>query len=96
MYIFSNDKSFVKKILKKIPAGGSAVNDVVVHFANHNLPFGGINRSGIGKAHGQEGFKAFSNAKSLMKQSKLSSLKFFYPPYNNLKRKLIDLVIKYF
>lgn len=96
LYIFSNDKSFVKKILKKIPAGGSAVNDVVVHFANHNLPFGGINRSGIGKAHGQEGFKAFSNAKSLMKQSKLSSLKFFYPPYNNLKGKLIDLIIKYF
>lgn len=96
MYVFGRDKSFINRMLKKIPAGGSAVNDAVVHFVNYNLPFGGINQSGIGKAHGFYGFKTFSNEKSIMKQRKYSALMFLYPPYNKIKNKLIDIVIKYF
>lgn len=96
MYIFSKKKKFIDKMLKSIPAGSAAVNDAVVHFVNYNLPFGGINQSGIGKAHGFYGFKTFSNEKSIMKQRKYSALMFLYPPYNKIKNKLIDIVIKYF
>ena len=95
LYIYSKNKSFVKKMLSSIPAGSAMVNDSVVHFANRNLPFGGINSSGIGNSHGYYGFKTFSNEKSVMKQSKLSALLLLYPPYNNFKKKLIDIVIKY-
>lgn len=95
LYIFSRNKSFIKNILKKIPAGSSAINDAVVHFANYNLPFGGINSSGIGKSHGYYGFKTFSNEKSMLKQRKISSMILLYPPYNKIKNKLIDIIIKY-
>lgn len=96
LYIFSKKKKFIDKMLKSIPAGGAGVNDVVVHFVNYNLPFGGINQSGLGKAHGFYGYKTFSNEKSIMKQRKYSALMFLYPPYNKIKNKLIDIVIKYF
>lgn len=95
LYVFSRNKSFIKSILKKIPAGSSAINDAVVHFANYNLPFGGINSSGIGKSHGYYGFKTFSNEKSVLKQRKISSMFLLYPPYNKMKNKLIDIIIKY-
>lgn len=96
LYVFSKNKSFIKNMLESIPAGSSAVNDVVVHFANYNLPFGGINYSGIGKSHGYHGFKAFSNEKGVMKQPKYSTMTLLYPPYNNFKSKLVNLTIKYF
>jgi aldehyde dehydrogenase (NAD+) len=95
MYIYSRNKSFIRKLLLSIPAGSAMINDSVVQFANRNLPFGGINSSGIGKAHGIYGFTTFSNEKSVMKQSKLSALPLLYPPYNNIKKKLIEIVIKY-
>jgi len=95
LYVFSRNKSFIKSILRNIPAGSSAVNDAVIHFANYNLPFGGINSSGIGKSHGYYGFKSFSNEKSILKQRKISSMFLLYPPYNKMKNKLIDIIIKY-
>ena len=96
LYVFSKKKKFIDDILKEIPAGSTAVNGVVVQFANGNLPFGGRNGSGMGKAHGYYGFKTFSNEKSSLKQTSLSPLKYFYPPYTKTKEKLIDLLIKYF
>ncbi len=95
IYIFSNSKSFVRKALNRIPAGSSAVNESVIQFANHNLPFGGIGSSGMGKAHGYYGFKTFSNEKSILKQSQVSAMTMLYPPYNDVKKKLIDILIKY-
>jgi aldehyde dehydrogenase (NAD+) len=96
LYIFSKNKSFIKSILKKIPAGSSAVNEAVLQFANYNLPFGGINNSGIGKSHGYYGFKTFSNEKSVLVQRKYSTMTLLYPPYTKFKNMLIDLTIKYF
>lgn len=96
LYIFSKNKNFTEKIISLIPAGGVAINDVVVHFVNINLPFGGTNTSGFGKSHGFSGFKSFSNEKPIMKQRKITPLKFLYPPYTKTVRKLIELTVKYF
>jgi len=96
LYIFSKDKKFITRIIKNNPSGGAAINDVVVHYANVNLPFGGVNTSGMGKSHGYYGFKEFSNERGIMKQSKIPVLKMLYPPYNGFKNKIIDLTVKYF
>ncbi len=96
LYFFSKSKKTIAKIIKEISAGGVCVNDSVLHFTNHNLPFGGVNNSGIGKSHGYHGFIAFSNEKSVLKQRiGLTSIKFFYPPYNNLITKLTRTIAKY-
>jgi len=67
-----------------------------VHFFNPNLPFGGSNNSGIGKGHGKQSFEAFSNARGIFKQHVPNALDLLAPPYNDFKRKLIDLTVKWF
>ena len=96
LYIYSKSKKNIKKIINNTRAGGTCINQSGVHFYNHNLPFGGVNNSGIGKGHGFYGFESFSNARGVLKQwSPLTSLDLILPPYNKLKQKLIDFTIKW-
>ncbi len=96
LYYFSTSKKNTNRIIKEIPAGGVCVNESLLHFTNHDLPFGGVNNSGIGKSHGYHGFIAFSNEKSVLKQRiGLTSIKFFYPPYTGLVNKLTRIIAKY-
>jgi len=96
LYYFSKSKKNTNKVISEVSAGGVCVNESVLHFTNHDLPFGGVNNSGIGKSHGYYGFIAFSNEKSVLKQRiGLTSIKFFYPPYNNIITKLTRIVAKY-
>lgn len=95
MYLFSNDKKFVNKTIEKIPSGGVTVNGVLLHFANVQLPFGGIKGSGIGKGHGYSGFREFTNARAVLKQSKITPISLMYPPHTKFKQKLADLITKY-
>ncbi len=82
LYVFSSNKKNVERILKQTSSGGACVNDVLIHISNPNLPFGGINTSGMGGSHGIHGFKTFSHERSVMYQSQLVDLgKIIYPPY---------------
>lgn len=97
LYVFSSSKKNQYKVLSNTSSGTFSINETMVHFAHNNLPFGGINASGIGKAHGLEGFLCFSNEKSVLKQwSPMSSVVFLYPPFTHLKKKVLDLLIKFF
>jgi acyl-CoA reductase-like NAD-dependent aldehyde dehydrogenase len=59
LYVFSNRKDVQRRILRGIPSGGSAVNDLVLQFMNPRLPFGGRGSSGVGEYHGRGGFELF-------------------------------------
>ncbi len=96
LYIFSSDARNIKYILQNTRAGGTCINHNEIHFFNGNLPFGGVNNSGIGKGHGKFGFEAFSNARGIYRQHIPGALELLLPPYNNFKEKLIDLTIKWF
>ena len=61
-----------------------------------NLPFGGVNTSGFGRTGGSAGFQAFSNQRSVMKQSTISPMRLLYPPYTPRVKTFIKLVLKYF
>jgi aldehyde dehydrogenase (NAD+) len=97
LYLFGSNGSETKRILKETSSGGVCLNECAIQFLHHNLPFGGINNSGIGKSHGHAGFLAFSHEKSVMKQRNgFTSVKAFYPPYTKLKIKLMELFLKLF
>ena len=97
LYVFTNEKSIREKVLNETSSGAACVNDCAIHFLHHNLPFGGVNNSGMGKSHGYFGFLAFSNEKPVMKQRRgFTSVKAFYPPYTSFKQKLMDLFLKLF
>ncbi|NNC46319.1 MAG: aldehyde dehydrogenase family protein, partial [Winogradskyella sp.] len=96
LYIYSKSKRNIKKLLNNTRAGGTCINNNVVHYANHNLPFGGTNNSGIGKSHGFFGFKAFSNERALIKQHTFGITELLFPPYTNFKERLSKMTIKWF
>lgn len=97
LYIFTSSSVLRERMLTETSAGGVCVNDCGIHFLNHNLPFGGVNNSGIGKSHGHYGFLAFSNEKPVLQQkSGFTSVKAFYPPYTATSRRLMDWFLKFF
>lgn len=82
LYIFSNNNKSIKKIIKSTSAGGTCINDVLVHIANPKLPFGGANHSGMGSSHGFFGFKSFSHERTVVKQRSIDFNSLVYPPYH--------------
>ena len=54
IYVFSKNKLLVDKIIQETSSGGVVVNDCIIQYMNPNLPFGGVNHSGIGKSGGKE------------------------------------------
>ena len=94
LYIFATDKAAIETILANTTAGGSCVNSVVVHAVNPNLPFGGVGHSGMGSYHGVHGFRALSHERAVLRQGRLDSLRYFYPPYTAAVRKRIHMALK--
>jgi aldehyde dehydrogenase (NAD+) len=96
LYLFSKNRNRIENILRQTHSGGVCINDVVVHFVDVELPFGGINNSGIGNSHGYFGFRAFSHERAILRQPKKGAMTFFYPPYKESMKKLIEWTIRYF
>ena len=96
LYYFGDDGSEERRVLDRTISGGVTVNDVIFHVAMEDLPFGGVGPSGMGNYHGEDGFKTFSHAKAVFKQTgvdvaKLSGMK---PPYGPATKKTIAQTFK--
>jgi aldehyde dehydrogenase (NAD+) len=65
LYMFSGNEANVEKVLQRTSSGGVTVNGVFSHYLENNLPFGGVNSSGMGSYHGYFGFKAFSHERAV-------------------------------
>ena len=63
MYYFGKDKAEQDQLVSRTISGGMCINDIGIHFACDDMPFGGVGASGMGHFHGREGFKTFSHAK---------------------------------
>jgi aldehyde dehydrogenase (NAD+) len=96
LYVFSENDDHVDSVLANTTAGGTCVNNTVIHFANHNLPFGGVGASGSGSYHGFWGFKAFSHERAVLRQGRVDMLKQIYPPYDGKVARVVSLMRKLF
>ena len=65
LYIFSNNQNNIDKVLSRTSSGGVTVNGFFSHYLENQLPFGGVNQSGMGSYHGVFGFKAFSHERAI-------------------------------
>jgi len=83
-YYFGKNKE-AKEVLAKTTSGGACVNDTIMHVASHNLPFGGVGNSGMGKYHGKESFSSFSNKRSVVTTPTWIDLPFKYSPFKYFK-----------
>lgn len=93
IYVFSNDAAVREDIILRTSSGGVCVNNNVIQFLHPNLPFGGVNNSGIGAAHGFYGFKAFSHERAILRD-RFSILRLLFPPYTPTVKKLINLTVR--
>ncbi|WP_284124349.1 aldehyde dehydrogenase family protein [Parerythrobacter aestuarii] len=69
LYIWSKDDATVDSVLSHTSSGGVTINGVFSHYLENNLPFGGVNQSGMGSYHGYFGFKAFSHERAVYKHA---------------------------
>ena len=90
LYYFGNDDSEKELVLENTTSGGVTVNDVISHIQMEDLPFGGVGPSGMGSYHGYDGFKEFSHAKAVYKQTGLNLMKLagLVPPYKKKEEKV--------
>ena len=96
MYFFSKDTHKVAHWMAQFPAGTTAVNEVILQVAQPELPFGGIQTSGIGRTGGYAGFQAFSNPRTVVAQrSRFNILPLTFPPFNSFTSKLIAAVLRW-
>jgi coniferyl-aldehyde dehydrogenase len=95
LYYFGADEREQQRVLTRTTSGGVTVNDVIMHVAQEDLPFGGVGPSGMGAYHGRDGFRTFSHAKSIFTQSKfdVAALAGLRPPYGDKLMKLLNTQI---
>ena len=76
-------------VVGQTSSGGGCINDVIMHIANENVPFGGVGNSGMGRYHQKDSFEAFSHTRSIIATGTWIDLPFRYMPY-----KMFSLVKK--
>ncbi|MGY4623394.1 coniferyl aldehyde dehydrogenase [Bradyrhizobium sp. USDA 4486] len=93
LYYFGSDAAEEAYVLDHTQSGGVTVNDILMHYAQEDLPFGGIGASGMGAYHGRDGFLTFSHARAVYHQSKQTMADALRPPFSSglLEHFLSDL-----
>jgi len=93
LYYFGNDRAQIDRVLYETISGGVTVNDAMLHFAQDDLPFGGVGPSGMGQYHAQEGFETFSKKKAVFRQSRINTTGLLRPPYGKTADRLLAFLV---
>nr|WP_281301515.1 MULTISPECIES: coniferyl aldehyde dehydrogenase [unclassified Iodidimonas] len=96
LYYFGRDQAEERHVIARTTSGGVTVNDVLWHVAHEDLPFGGIGPSGMGSYHGVEGFKSFSHARTIYRQTGFNITRLIgaLPPYGQALAKTLRFQIR--
>ena len=96
LYYFGSDRRELREILDRTLSGAVTVNDIAAHFMVQNLPFGGVGASGMGAYHGEQGFRQFSHARAVFRQTRLdlAGLIGVRPPYGARLRRFLHILLR--
>ena len=83
LYYFTSNKKNVDVLLSRVDSGAVGINDVLIHFGNKNLPFGGVGNSGMGAYHGKYSFDTFSRKRPVIKTPTGFDIPVKFAPYKN-------------
>jgi len=95
MYLFSNSNEEKSIVQDRTHSGALCINETLLHFAQENLPFGGIGQSGMGAYHGKTGFDTLSHLKPVYQHSRFNSTKAHYPPFKPSLIKLLNMAERF-
>jgi aldehyde dehydrogenase (NAD+) len=94
LYLFSRQQAHIDLVLQDTSSGGACINHVVVQVIHGNLPFGGVNNSGIGNYHGIWGFRSFSHERAVVRNH-FTVARLFFPPYTAVVHRCIELMLRW-
>ncbi|HZF30135.1 MAG TPA: coniferyl aldehyde dehydrogenase [Gammaproteobacteria bacterium] len=94
LYLFSDDRAVVRQVLERTTSGNVTVNDTLLHYAQDDLPFGGVGLSGMGAYHGEEGFLALSHAKGVFTQARWSLAGLTRPRFGRLTDSILNILLR--
>jgi coniferyl-aldehyde dehydrogenase len=90
LYYFGGDDAGRRKVLSHTTSGNVGINSTLMHYAQDDLPFGGVGASGMGAYHGVEGFRRMSHAKGIYVQGRWNAADLIRAPFG----RLADAVLK--
>ena len=94
LYVFTRSSTTRRKVIQTMRYGGGCINDTLVHFSSPYLSVGGVAASGIGQYRGLDGYRAFSNTKSIVQTPHFPDLMLRYPPFAPWKTRLLKRLMK--
>ena len=80
LYVFGDDPAVTDRVLARTSSGGAAVNTCAMQSTLPPMGFGGVGMSGMGRHHGVEGFREFSNPRGIFVRGEGDLIEVFYPP----------------
>ncbi|KAF9912220.1 hypothetical protein BX616_010380 [Lobosporangium transversale] len=98
LYLFSDNKKLINKVLNSTRSGGVLVNNIMTQIIETDLPFGGLGPSGMGSYHGRESFNTFTHTRSVMVKSLCPVSEIFsrgrYPPFSDSKIAVMRAIVE--
>jgi coniferyl-aldehyde dehydrogenase len=94
LYYYGSDDEHRRRVLSRTISGNVTVNATLMHYAQDDLPFGGIGPSGMGAYHGIEGFRALSHAKGIFEQGRWNGANLLRAPYRRRADTLLNWMLR--
>lgn len=90
LYCFGASGTLREKLITGTSSGALLFDDVLVHFSNMHIPFGGVGKSGFGAYHGSRTLTLFTHEKPVLTQCRHLDLLLRYPPHGKFFRKIVE------
>lgn len=94
LYYYGGDDEHRRRVLDRTTSGNVTINGTLMHYAQDDLPFGGVGPSGMGAYHGIEGFRSLSHAKGIFAQGRWNSATLLRAPFGRLADTLLRMMLR--
>lgn len=96
LYIYARDRDAIDWFLEHTTAGSTVVNhNMIQSGTNPNLPFGGVNASGMGRIGGRYTFNECSNIRSVIEDGPpVGDPDMMFPPYSEKYKKMAGSMLE--
>ena len=94
LYYFGSSATNRRHVLTRTTSGGVTINGTLLHYAQDDLPFGGVGMSGFGAYHGIEGFRAFSHQKAVFEVGRWNGGALLRPPFGRLTNFILSFMLR--
>lgn len=94
LYFFGGDDADRRKVVSRTTSGNLGINNTLMHYAQDDLPFGGVGPSGMGAYHGIEGFRTMSHAKGVYVQGRWNTANLLRAPFGRLADTMLRLILR--